>query len=248
MSTRSLTQIFRPCHRLLAGIGRSRAGRGFWVQSALVVLRPEKPLLWDLIELAVCYGLILAVIWTPRPQQQILFWVALAWITLTTIFRFPGAATLGLTWPRRKESFWTIAVGFGCGAFVVASAIALGSAHRLTGAGSTWLHALGYLLWAFEQQFILQDYFLVRLLRLLPNSRMAVLIAATLFAAAHTPSPILLPITLLWGLISCYLFSLYRDLYSLGIVHGILGLCVAISVPEAITHHMMVGLGYLHYR
>jgi hypothetical protein len=49
----------------------------------------------------------------------------------------------------------------------------------------------GYLLWAFEQQFILQDYFLLRLLRILPNQSVAMIAAAVLFSTAHLPSPVL---------------------------------------------------------
>jgi membrane protease YdiL (CAAX protease family) len=105
----------------------------------------------------------------------------------------------------------------------------------------------GYLLWAFEQQFILQDYFLFRLLRTLPNEYSAVVGAALLFSTAHIPNPVLMAVTLVFGLASCALFLHYRNLYALGLVHGILGLCVAISVPNAVTHHMTVGLGYLRY-
>jgi hypothetical protein len=106
----------------------------------------------------------------------------------------------------------------------------------------------GYLLWAFEQQFILQDYFLLRLLRILPTQFAAVIAAAVLFSTAHLPNPVLMAATLVWGIVSCTLFLRRRNLYALGLVHGILGLGVAISVPDAVTHHMMVGLGYLHYR
>jgi len=50
-----------------------------------------------------------------------------------------------------------------------------------------------------------------------------------------------------WGIAACTHFLGYRNLYALGLVHGILGLCMAISVPDVATHHMMVGLGYLQY-
>jgi len=106
----------------------------------------------------------------------------------------------------------------------------------------------GYLLWAFEQQFILQNYFLPRLLRILPTQFAAVIAAAVLFSTAHLPNLVLAVATLVWGIVSCTLFLSHRNLYALGLVHSMLGLCVAISVPDAVTHHMMVGLGYLHYR
>jgi hypothetical protein len=43
------------------------------------------------------------------------------------------------------------------------------------------------------------------------------------------------------------LFLRYRNIYALGIAHGILGLCVAVIVPDSIQHHMRVGIGYYRY-
>ena len=98
------------------------------------------------------------------------------------------------------------------------------------------------------QQFILQSYFLMRLLRLLPGKTPAIIVATVIFALAHMPNPILTPITLIWGAIACVLFLRYRNIYTLGVAHGIMGLCVAVTVPNSLHRHMRVGLGYLHYR
>jgi hypothetical protein len=97
------------------------------------------------------------------------------------------------------------------------------------------------------QQFLLQSYFLLRLLRLLPGKAAPVVAATGIFALAHLPNPILTPITLVWGAVSCILFLRYRNIYALGVAHGILGLCVAVTVPNSLHHHMRVGLGYLRY-
>jgi membrane protease YdiL (CAAX protease family) len=97
------------------------------------------------------------------------------------------------------------------------------------------------------QQFLLQCFFLSRLLRLLPKAGFAAAVAAIIFAAAHLPNPILAPITLIWGLAACLLFLRYRNLYSLALAHAILGITVAIAVPGAVDHNMRVGLGYLTY-
>ncbi|HYL95050.1 MAG TPA: CPBP family glutamic-type intramembrane protease, partial [Terriglobales bacterium] len=108
-------------------------------------------------------------------------------------------------------------------------------------------HVAGYFLWTLYQQFLLQDYFMPRLLRLVPNHQAAVAIAAVLFAAAHLPNLPLTAATLLWGVASCALFRGYHNLYALGLAQGLLGLCFAICVPDALHHHLRVGLGYLHY-
>lgn len=206
-----------------------------------------KPWSRDSFELAVCYGLILLVIWTPKPGQRILVWITFAWILVTTVACRPDAKSLGLQFPRLRSSLWIMAAGLLSGGLLVSIAFALHTLHPLHGAGPLGVHVAGYLLWAFEQQFILQDYFLSRLMRVLPSDSAAVITAAVLFSTAHLPNPVLTAATLAWGIVACALFLRYRNLYALGIAHGVLGLCMAISVPDSVTHHMMVGLGYLHY-
>lgn len=199
------------------------------------------------MELAVCYGLILSVIWTPNPTRRLLFWIAFAWILVTTLVYRPDANTLGLRFSDPRNLLWIIAGGLLFAGLMLGIALELHTVHPLQGARPLGSHMAGYLLWAFEQQFILQDYFLPRLLRILPNRSAAVIAAALLFSTAHLPGFVLTVATLAWGIVACTLFLRYRNLYALGLVHGVLGLCVAISVPDAVTHHMMVGLGYLHY-
>jgi membrane protease YdiL (CAAX protease family) len=105
----------------------------------------------------------------------------------------------------------------------------------------------GYALWTFVQQFLLQGFFLPRLLRLLPGPKSAALAAAGLFALAHLPNPILTVVTLIWGFAACMLFVRYRNLYSLAIAHAVFGITIAITVPGPVIRNMRVGLGYLTY-
>jgi membrane protease YdiL (CAAX protease family) len=71
--------------------------------------------------------------------------------------------------------------------------------------------------------------------------------AAVIFAVAHLPSPILTPVTLIWGFAACLLFLRYRNLYPLAMAHAILGISIAITIPGPVDHNMRVGLGYLTY-
>ena len=201
----------------------------------------------DSLELAICYTLIMAVIWTPNPAQRILFWITLAWILATTLVKRVDLRTLGLRPSGVRCWILPIALGLLVGGLFVSLGRGFHTLHALHGAGPLVLHVIGYFLWAFEQQFILQDYFLFRLLRILPGEPAAVIATATLFSTAHLPGLLLTMASLLWGIACCSLFLRCRNLYALGIAHGILGLAVAISAPEALTHHMMVGLGYLRY-
>jgi membrane protease YdiL (CAAX protease family) len=202
----------------------------------------------DFAEVAVGYGLVLIAVWTPDPMQRYLFWITLVWVLVATVISRLDARTLGL---RPSEAPRSLCVA---GVAAIAAVIAVWLAWELHTLNPLWRNIpVGtrlweYLLWAFLQQFMLQDYFLLRLLRLLPSKTGAVLVAAVLFASAHVPNPLLVVVTLFWGAAACTLFLRYRDLYSLGLAHAIVGMCLAITVPNAVHHHMRVGLGYLRYR
>jgi membrane protease YdiL (CAAX protease family) len=105
----------------------------------------------------------------------------------------------------------------------------------------------GYAVGACLQQFLLQDFFLPRLLRLLRSPGSAALMAAAMFSLAHLPNPILTVITFFWGFAACLFFLHYRNLYTLAIAHTILGITVAMTVPGPVIHNMRVGIGYLTY-
>jgi membrane protease YdiL (CAAX protease family) len=201
----------------------------------------------DIAELCIGYGLILIVIWTPNPLQHILYWVAFAWIAITAILRRKETAPNGLGFEGLLPSFWIVGAAVIVFFAGVALAMHLHTLHALYGPLPVITHVWGYALWALMQQFILQIYVLTRLLRLGMNRTPAVVLSAILFAAAHIPNPILVALTLVWGAISCMLFLRYRNLYTVALAHGILGMCLAITVPNHINHHMRVGLGYIEY-
>ncbi|HTX77516.1 MAG TPA: CPBP family glutamic-type intramembrane protease [Terracidiphilus sp.] len=200
------------------------------------------------LELAIGYGLIVATIWTPRPQQAWLWWASVAWIAASTWWSFPGWAALGFRRAGFAASVWVAgAAGVFCaGAVSVAMWMhTLRAPHGL----AHWVVTFGgYTVWSFVQQFLLQGYFLFRLLRLLPRREWAAVAAAGIFALAHAPNPILVPVTLIWGVVACFVFLRCRNLYPLMMAHAILGITVAITVPGPLIHNMRVGIGYLTYR
>jgi Type II CAAX prenyl endopeptidase Rce1-like len=201
----------------------------------------------DLLELGVGYGLIMATIWTANPAQRALYWLAFAWIAGTSWARRDQWSSLGVGRKGLVASLWIPCAAALLSGLAVLLAWRTGRLHPLHGNTPLALHAGGYIVWALMQQFILQSYFLLRLLRLLPGKMLAVGVATAIFAIAHLPNPVLTPMTLLWGAISCMLFLRYRNIYSLGLAHGIMGLCLAITVPAAMHRHMRVGLGYMRY-
>ncbi|MGA3160017.1 MAG: CPBP family intramembrane glutamic endopeptidase [Terracidiphilus sp.] len=201
----------------------------------------------DLIELAVAYSLILLVIWSPRTWQRILWWVAAAAVLAIATFSFEGLQAMGLRRENFLRSLWIVGAASLLSAVAVVLAVRLNTLHIPPTPLLFIRTYAGYILWTFVQQLLMQCFFLARLLRLLPNPKLAVAVTALIFAAAHLPNPILAPLTLLWGLAACLLFLRYRNLYTLAIAHAILGVTLTITVPAAVHHNMRVGLGYLTY-
>ena len=201
----------------------------------------------DFAELAIAYGLILLVIWTPRPWQRILWWVAATVIVAIASISFEGLRAMGVRRENFFRSFWIVGAALLISFVAVALAIWLRTLH-VPGSPLLFIETyVGYIIWTFVQQLLLQCFFLSRLLRLIPNPRLAAIAAAVIFGAAHLPSPILAPVTLLWGLAACLLFLRYRNIYTLAIAHAILGVTLAITVSGPVSHNMRVGLGYLTY-
>ncbi len=202
----------------------------------------------DLLELSVGYGLVLLACWTPQPLQGVCYWAGLIWVFLVTGLSFDGWGVMGLRFSGFVRSLWVVGVALMVAGIAGFVAFNLDTLH-LPGSPALFLKRYcGYTIWALLQEFLLMDFFLLRLLRLLPEKKMAAMAAAGLFAFAHLPNPILTPATLLWGIAACFLFLHYRNLYTLAIGHAIFGICIATTIPAPVNHNMRVGLGYLYYR
>jgi hypothetical protein len=199
----------------------------------------------DLIELIVGYGAIVGVIWSPEHLQRLLSPVVLLLTLVILLSRGLNRDELGIGKRGLIPSLWILPAAVALSAFSVFVAAKLGTLHPLYKAD--FGHVVGYVLWTIYQQVLLQDYFMPRLVRLISNEAAAVGIAGVLFAAAHLPSPLLTAATLIWGVASCSAFRRYKNLWALGVAQGLLGLCFAICVPDALHHHLRVGLGYLRY-
>ena len=202
----------------------------------------------NLLELAIAYGLILIVIWTPRPWQRWLWWFAAASVVVITCISFDGLNAMGLRAANFFRSLWVVGAALLVAALAIFLAASLHTLRLPVSPVSFIKTYWAYSLWAAVQQFLLQCFFLSRLLRLLPNAKYAAAAAAALFALAHLPNPILTPITLIWGFAACLIFLRYRNLYPLAMAHAIFGITIAITVPGHVDHNMRVGLGYLTYR
>lgn len=218
---------------------------GTWLRGWEIPDAYRRSFAW--FQLIVAYVFMERALWSSRLAYRNK-WV---FITAATILVFvvvdrPSLQRLGLGLP----------TGFGAGLILVASlAAAVILVFAVRGAGGqipanpTWPSlrlAWQYVVWALVQEFMLQSFFFTRCEQLF-GSKAAVWIAAALFAAAHLPSPILTTFTLVGGLFFCEVFRRYRSIYPIGIVHAVLGLTIAMTMPDSVLHHMRVGIGYLRH-
>jgi len=217
------------------------AGAGSPLGSAGTRHLSRRGALWELV---VGYGLLEAALWSEGELRWVWTAAVVLWIIGVTAYDRPTLRQLGVGWAGFVRSLWAVGL-----AAVVAAAMLLGA--RLAGTLHIYpLHrallavAFGYLIWTLQQEFLLQSFFFLRLEQLL-GGRKAVWAAAGLFALAHVPNPVLVPATFAAGLAFCALFRKYRNIYTLALAQAILGMCLAAAVPEALHHHMHVGLGYL---
>ena len=202
----------------------------------------------DLLEVTIVFALILMALWSGPFAQKLIGIATFCWIVISTLRSQTTADSLGLGLAGIRRSLWIVCAALLVAALVIWIASRMHTLHVVLFHGfAVESSVLAYMLWALVQQFILQDFFMVRLLRLLPTRTAAVIVAATLFAIAHLPNSFLMVVTLIWGIAACTLFLRYRNLYSLGVAHGIMGLCLAIAIPNAVHHQMRVGLGYFRW-
>lgn len=201
----------------------------------------------DFAELIVGYCLILSAVWTPAPLRNVLFWISTAWIIGVIAAAPRGRHLFRLRATSFRRSLLIVLGGLLCAGLLVLISWQLNWLHPPFGSKPFFMSISGYFVWALLQQFLLQCFFLGRLLRLVSHKGAAVMTAGVLFASVHVPNPVLIIATLVWGIAACALFVQYRSLYSLGVVHWILGLAVAVSAPDALNHNMRVGLGYVRF-
>lgn len=198
----------------------------------------------SLIELSAGFIGIMIVLWLPTHEQLVFGPFALLTPAVLVLLSKPTSEELGLGLRQFLFSLWLLPAAIVLSTLGIYLAQLAGTYHALYKADPS--HVGGYVVWTIYQQFLLQDYFMPRLTRLLSRD-WALTVAAVLFSVAHLPNIPLTIATLAWGAVSCALFRRYRSIYVLGIVQGLLGLCFAVCVPDVFLHHMRVGLGYWHY-
>ncbi|MGH9535738.1 MAG: CPBP family glutamic-type intramembrane protease [Terriglobales bacterium] len=197
------------------------------------------------LEIGLVYAALEGALWTLGRTRS---WFGIAAAVLILLFTLTGKRSwtaLGLDVRRIVCGWWVAPAGVGVAALILLAGHFASTFHGLAGRPLAW-SALGYPIWALVQEFIAQGYFFVRFEAVLGGSR-AVLATAALFAIAHIPNPVLVPVTLGGGLVLSELFRRYRTIYLLAVAQIVVALSLAAAVPNHAVRDMRVGAGYVRY-
>ena len=146
------------------------------------------------------------------------------------------------------HSLWIVGVALLVSGVAVATAARLHTLHGPSAPLPLIEDFWSYFIWSGVQQFLLQCFFLSRLVRLLPKRARRPWWPPHSSRWPDLPNPVLAGLTIIWGSVACLVFLRYRNLYPLAMAHAVLGVTIALPVlPGAIDHNMRVGLGYLKY-
>ena len=113
--------------------------------------------------------------------------------------------------------------------------------------------------WGLTQQYILQA-FIYRRLKLIfidphvtsaqraARTRLAIFLAALLFALVHAPNLTLMALTLIGGLVWSWVYERAPNLLALGLSHGVMSALAMASLPQWFLQSMSVGYKYFIYQ
>lgn len=104
-------------------------------------------------------------------------------------------------------------------------------------------------IWGLFQQYLLNGFFVNRLAGFFKDEKdpMIPWIAGGLFALVHLPNLFLMFVTFFGGWACAKVFIKHQDhrnLYFLGLAHGLVSWLLYIFVPDSIAHYYIVGPGY----
>ena len=191
-----------------------------------------------LVEAGCIFLLIELYIWRIRSAFPRFWLVILALILISHALRRETPRSLGFRAADFRRGARACAPWV---AAVVAMALVLGAAlGTLRDVTFHWalLSFLVYCVWGLIQQYLLNAYFVNRFAQ--ANAR-APALAAACFCLAHLPNWFLMPVTLAGGYVAARVYQAYRNLFLLGLAHGILGFTIYLVVPDTVTRHLYVG-------
>jgi hypothetical protein len=201
-----------------------------------------------IVDLAGMPLVILLFIWRWQRTHFDAWMVFPIWIVASFLIHRDTPKTLGWRADNLKRSGIEAGIFFGVAIAVVLLIAAIrGMPHHLA-----W-QAMGQHLWTYFafcllQQVALNSFLNNRAIALFSRPWVSSLIAGIIFASAHFPNPVLVPITLVGGVAMTWLFRRNRNILPLALGQAIVGSLLAWAFPAAWIHNLRVGPGYWQWK
>jgi hypothetical protein len=202
----------------------------------------DRRLLW--LEPVFVFLLIMAYIWRLRAVNDTWVYVIFMLVVLSHYCHGEKAGDLGF----RSTNFGACMKTF-LPALIFISMLLLSSGILLHTLRSLKMErALGaflaYCTWGLFQQYVLNGFFVNRMVPVASSAHQAALFGAAFFAGVHTPNWFLMGVGFLTGYCCARIWIQYRNLYFLGLAHAAIGSMLFLVVPDTISHHLVVGPGW----
>jgi len=204
--------------------------------------KPTAGINWPaVIEPGLAFSMIVLYIWWLRFHYPYSWTAILALLIASHLYKREGFRKLGFggnMWPGSATfwiALWLVAMG------ILGFGLVFHSFRQVSWQGAC-LSLLLYCTWGLFQQYVLNAYFVNRFSRLLGDSTRGVpVLAGLFFSLAHLPNWFLMMVTLPGGYTCAKLYLQHRNLYFLGMAHGVIGFLIYLVVPDSISHHLYVG-------
>jgi len=190
-------------------------------------------------------ALVAMYIWKWQAERPETWWLILAWLVVSALVWRDTPKTVGWRadnlWPATRRAFLFFAPA---SVAVCSAGLFLGMLQRLPVHLIDPRRFIGYLGFCVLQQVALNSFLTNRLLTFFERPWPAAILSGCVFAALHWPNPVLVPLTLVGGVVMAWLFATERNILPLALGQAILGALVWWAFPMAWHHSMRVGPGF----
>jgi hypothetical protein len=193
------------------------------------------------LEVLIIFSLILIYIWHLRFRYPYSWMPILLLVFASHLYHRETLEALGLGWKNLHRDFAAISAVLTLAALgLLASGLMFHTIREVSWLGAVSSFAL-YCCWGMFQQYLLNGYFVNRCFGFLRRPATVPLVAGVLFSLVHLPNWFLMLVALPAGYLCARFYLKYRNLYPLGLAHGVLGFLIYLTVPDTISHHLYVG-------
>ena len=208
----------------------------------------KNPRLYTLCELCVVLGGIFVILWILRfcywgPYLSALTGTICTLVFLSSFFVHEDTLKdLGIRADNLSRSFKEASIAaLLCVGLTLCIFMFYRESYKPHNPGKVFLDILAYSVWGTLQQFGLNSFLYLRLKKVLINKDAAIILAAGLFSLIHAPNMGLVAFTSVGGLIFCYLFSRNRNIFSLGVMHGVVAVAALTLLVPGYMKNFSVG-------